>query len=176
MRYCMPRIAWYCSVLFCIAYHCTASYCINTLVVSEWHESILIHPQINAMTHKYQRSRERFWKCLTAFLEIFTKNCFLWRSGHVHGLTSQAVKPTNQWILKVNEGAGLDSPWQHVTHTLSLTQPRPGKTWKSALERLRLAAYHPPTAQSAAEAALKNIHPWKIFTPEKYSPLKNIHP
>ena len=23
---------------------------------------------------------------------------------------------------------------------------------------------------------LKNSHPWKIFTPEKYSPLKNIHP
>ena len=23
---------------------------------------------------------------------------------------------------------------------------------------------------------LKNIHPWKIFTPGKYSPLKNIHP
>ena len=22
----------------------------------------------------------------------------------------------------------------------------------------------------------KNIHPWKRFTPEKYSPLKNIHP
>jgi hypothetical protein len=23
---------------------------------------------------------------------------------------------------------------------------------------------------------LKNIPPWKIFTPERYSPLKNIHP
>ena len=23
---------------------------------------------------------------------------------------------------------------------------------------------------------MKNIHPWQIFTPEKYSPLKNIHP
>ena len=35
----------------------------------------------------------------------------------------------------------------------SLTQPRPGKTWKSALKRLRLAAYHPPTAQLALGAA-----------------------
>ena len=23
---------------------------------------------------------------------------------------------------------------------------------------------------------LRNIHPWKIFTPEKYSPLRNVHP
>ena len=47
-----------------------------------------------------------------------------------------------------------------------IIKTRPSKLWESSLGNIHIQKIF----------TLRNIHPWKVFTPEKYSPLKNIHP